>query len=162
MRACRKRILENEKRNNNKNIKSYTKPFDSPERVARRVSVPHHQVGRAVPGLGARHVKLEYGHPYLVPGTVTVTGIVINRISGGRVTGRGGLQMIPARRVLRQRVVRRVQPTTASVSYPEFTTLVLRVLDRFDLHKMHLTIIKPDETLIANIIIMQFFSVHFL
>jgi len=92
-----------------------------------RVSVPHHQVGRAVPGLRARHVELEYGYPYLVPGTGA--GFTIHRISGSCDTGRGGLQMIPARRVLRQRVVWRVQPTTASVPYPEFTPFVLGIFD---------------------------------
>lgn len=104
--------------------------------MARRVSVPHHQVGRAVPGLRARHVEFEYGYPYLVSGTGA--GFTIHRISGSRDTGRGGLQMIPARRVLGQRVVRRVQPTTARVPYPEFTPFVLGVLDRFDIHKVYL------------------------
>lgn len=104
--------------------------------MARRVSIPHHQVGRAVPGLRARHVELEYGHPYLVPGSGA--GFTIHRISGSRDAGRGSLQVIPARGVLRQRVVRSVQPTTARVSYPEFTPFVLGVLDRFDIHKVYL------------------------
>ena len=120
----------------NNNIKIYIKLFNSPEWMTRRVSVPHHQVGRAVSSLRACHVELEYGYPYLVPGTGA--GITIHRISGSRDTGWSGLQMIPASRVLRQRVVRRVQPTTSCVPYPEFTPLIFGVLDRFNLHKVHL------------------------
>lgn len=62
-----------------------------PERVARRISVPHHQIGSTVFGLRSGYVKLEYRHPYLVSGTTAGTGLAIYRISGGRKTGWRGL-----------------------------------------------------------------------
>jgi len=117
-------------------INNNIKKFNLPEWMARKVSVPNHQVSRAVPSLRTSHVKLEYGYPYLVPGTGA--GITIHRISGNRDIGWSGLEMIPARCVLWQRVVRRVQPTTARVPYPKFTPLILSVFDRFDFHKVHL------------------------
>lgn len=120
----------------NEKINNSIKKSNLPEWMARKVSIPNHQVSCAVPSLRTSHVKLEYRYPYLVSGTGT--GITIYRISGSRDIGWSGLEMIPARCVLGQRVVRRVQPTTARVPYPKFTSLILGVLDRFDFHKVHL------------------------
>jgi len=109
-----------------------------PERMTRRIAVPHQQVRRAVAGLRSGHVEFEHRHPHLVPGTDAAGLAVYRRISDGRETGRRGLQVVPARRVLRQRVVRRVQPSAARVPYPKLAPFVLRVLDRFALHEVHL------------------------
>jgi len=106
--------------------------------MTRRIAIPHHQVRCAVAGLRSGHVELEHRHPHLVSGTNAAGLAVYRRISDGRKTRRRGLQMIPARRVLRQRVVRRVQPSAARVPYPKLTSFVFRVLDRFALHEVHL------------------------
>lgn len=117
-------------------IKRKTPRANLPERVTRGIAVPHHQIGRAIAGPRAGHVELEHGHPHFVSGTAGLA--VYRRITDGGETGRRGLQMVPARRVLRQRVVRRVQPSAARVPYPEFAPFVFRVLDRFALHEAHL------------------------
>lgn len=71
--------------------------------MARRATVPHHQIGRAILGLRTGHVELEHGHPHLVPRPSTAGGVAVcERVSGGSQSGsRRSLQVVPARGVFR-------------------------------------------------------------
>lgn len=108
-----------------------------PKWMTRRTSIPHHQVGRAVPTLCSGHIKFEHGYPNFISGTGH--GFAVDfRISGSRQSGGCGLQMIPACCVFWQWVIRRMQPSAASVPYPKLAPFVFCILDRFAFYKMHL------------------------